>query len=61
MITEIISSGQKEEQKIFDDIMELVPSFKEVVMACSDHRRALLNLIRMVSFFLFVILLEISG
>jgi hypothetical protein len=44
----LISSDQKEELKIFDEIMKLVPSFKEVIMACSEHRRALLNLIRMV-------------
>ena len=48
--TEITSSDQKEEMKIFEEIMKLVPSFKQVVMACTDHRRALLNLVRMVSF-----------
>ena len=47
--TEITSSDKKEELRIFDEIMKLVPSFKHVVMACSEHRRALLNLIKMVS------------
>lgn len=48
--TEMVSSDKIEELKIFSDIMKLVPSFKDVVMACSGHRRALVNLIRMVSF-----------
>jgi hypothetical protein len=47
--TEITSSDKKEELRIFYEIMKLVPSFKHVVMACSEHRRALLNLIKMVS------------
>jgi hypothetical protein len=47
----MVSSDRIEELKIFSDIMKLVPSFKEIVMACSDHRRALVNLIRMVSSF----------
>ena len=48
--TETVSSDKIEELKIFSDIMKLIPSFKDVIMACSDHRRALVNLIRMVSF-----------
>ena len=50
-LTESSFSDKKEELKIFDDIIRLVPSFKDVVMACSEHRQALLNLIQMVSFF----------
>jgi hypothetical protein len=45
-----MSSDKIEELKIFSDIMKLVPSFKDVILACSGHRRALVNLIRMVSF-----------
>jgi hypothetical protein len=48
--TEILTSDKIEELQIFSDIMKLVPSFKDVVMACSGHQRALVNLIRMVSF-----------
>ena len=48
--TETVSSDKIEELKIFADIMKLIPSFKDVIMACSDHQRALVNLIRMVSF-----------
>jgi hypothetical protein len=58
--TEITSSDQKEEMKIFEDIMKLVPSFKQVVIACTDHRRALLNLIRMVSFIIIIIIIFLT-
>ena len=50
--TETVSSDKVEELKIFADIMKLVPSFKDVVMACSDHQCVLVNLIQMVSFHL---------
>ena len=39
----------EEELRIFEDIMKLVPFFKDIVSACSKHRRALVNLIHMVS------------
>ena len=45
----MVSSNRIEKLMFFSDIMKLVPSFKEIVIACSDHRRALVNLIRMVS------------
>ena len=35
--TETVSSDKIEELKILADIMKLVPSFKDVVKACSDH------------------------
>ena len=41
--TETVSSDKVEELKIFADIMKLVPSFKDVVMACSDHQCVLVN------------------
>jgi hypothetical protein len=48
IVAEIIYSDKQEEMKIFEDIMKLVPTFKDVVMACSGHRRAFTNFIRMV-------------
>jgi hypothetical protein len=47
--TEIAYSDKQEEHFVFAEIIKLVPTFKQVVAACCDHRRALINLIRMVS------------
>lgn len=47
--TKIAYSDNEEEKRIFTDIMKLVPTFKDLLTACCGHRRALLNLIRMVS------------
>ena len=47
--TDIAYSDTNEEQFVFAEILKLVPTFKEVLAACCDHRRALINLIRMVS------------
>jgi hypothetical protein len=49
-LIKIAYSDQLEEEKIFRDIIKLVPSFQDLLTACHGHRRALLNLIRMVSF-----------
>lgn len=45
----IAYSDKLEEERIFEEILKLVPSFKNLLVACLGHRRALLNLIRMVS------------
>jgi hypothetical protein len=42
-------SDKLEEERIFREILKLVPTFKDLLTACHGHRRALLNLIRMVS------------
>ena len=34
-------SDTNEEQFVFAEILKLVPTFKEVLTACCDHRRAL--------------------
>jgi hypothetical protein len=47
--TNIAYSDKHEEQKIFTEIIKLVPSFKDLINACSGHRRAFLNLLKMVS------------
>lgn len=45
----IAYSDKQEEKKIFSEIIKLVPSFHELIKACSGHRRAFLNLLKMVS------------
>ena len=47
--TKIAYSDILEEERIFSEIMKLVPSFSDLLAPCNGHRRALLNLIRMVS------------
>lgn len=47
-MTDIPYSDKMEEVRIFNEIMKLMPSFRDVVVACSEHERALLNLIKMV-------------
>jgi hypothetical protein len=47
--TKIAYSDKIEEERIFKEIKKLVPSFSDLIAACHGHRRALLNLIRMVS------------
>lgn len=46
--TDISYSDKKEEQFIFAEIIKMVPSFRDLLSACAGHRRALLNLMRMV-------------
>lgn len=49
--TKIAYSDKLEEERIFREILKLVPTFKDLLTACHGHRRALLNLIRMVSLY----------
>lgn len=51
-VTKITYSDKLEEERIFSEIMKLVPSFRDLLTACNGHRRAFLNLIRMVSILL---------
>ena len=48
-VTKLTYSDKLEEERIFNEIMKLVPSFQDLLTACHGHRRALLNLIQIVS------------
>jgi hypothetical protein len=54
--TNITYSDKQEEEKIFGDIIKLVPTFKDLINACYGHRRAFLNLLKMVTLFIIMFL-----
>jgi uncharacterized protein DUF6698 len=55
----ITYSDKEEEKKIYTEIIKLVPTFKELITACSGHRRAFLNLLKMVSLHILFIVIFI--
>lgn len=55
----ITYSDKQEEQKIFAEIIKLVPTFKDLINACYGHRRAFLNLLKMVSPHILIIVMFI--